>query len=184
MAAAAGRKVRTQIAKELLRCDGVDINATDKAGRTAWGYAIKKSNGWAFAALLVEAGAAVHLTDRDAELIQDTWLPVLRFAQDRVTDLLGGKVSVEDLAACETAECLAGVVIPDVEVQRAPEVKEEPKDGHGEIYVPEEGAIRMLPYRPAWLGETEETPQTQPEHSWSLNVEGPHVGTRDGEEER
>ena len=147
------RRTRTQIVKELLRWEELDIDALDNAGRTAWNYAIKKSNGWALAALLTEAGAAVQITERDEQKIQDTWLPVLRFAEKHLPSPLKGQIELEDLAACQTVECLVGGVLPDVEVQRQPEVQQQlevPQEPHPPESMNEEGVVRMLPYRPAW----------------------------------
>ena len=141
---------RMQIVEELLRWEELDINAPDTAGRPAWWYAMRKSKGWALAAILTEAGAAVQVTERDEETIRDTWLPVFRFARDRAVGLLGEEVDLGGLATCETAECVADVVIPDLEVQRAPAVQEQSEEERAREFLESEGAVRMLPYRPAW----------------------------------
>ena len=96
---------------------GLDLNATDRKGRTALRYAVKKVRGASLAAVLLKAGASLDptVTERDKEKSETHWIPVLDVAHGRIADPFMGEVSAQDLAACQTADCLIEEVVKDAD---------------------------------------------------------------------
>ncbi len=96
---------------------GLDLDATDRKGRTALRYAVKKMRGASLAAVLLKAGASLDptVTERDKEKIETHWVPVLDVAHERIADPFTGEVDVKGLAACQTADCLIEEVVKDAD---------------------------------------------------------------------
>ena len=111
----ASRSERLEIVKKLLswKTPPVDLDAVDQAGRTALHYASKKSKAWPMAALLLDAGASIVLSDSAKTKIVENWLPVLRTAKTKFNNPLDGEVDFAEGVQCQTADCLLETVVKE-----------------------------------------------------------------------
>ena len=98
----------------LLRQPSVNVNAVDASDRTPLHYALKKSDAWSVAALLLDAGANPIATTRSKRRIEEQWVPVLgllqRHASKDITDLIPSQ-----LLGCQKADCIIDSLLKDTE---------------------------------------------------------------------
>ena len=109
------RKTRRAMVKELLRWNTLDLDAVDHTGKTALRYAVRKTKGWKLVRHLLDAGAAVTLTDNDTAQVKQHGIPAINTVHQRFADPFAGDVTIGDLAECTTADCLLGKIVKDPE---------------------------------------------------------------------
>ena len=65
------------------------------------------------AALLLDAGASIVLSDSAKTKIVENWLPVLRTAKTKFNNPLDGEVDFAEVVQCQTADCLLETVVKE-----------------------------------------------------------------------
>ena len=100
------RPERLAMVRELLTWDTLDLEAQDKSGRTAVQLALRKTQNWQVANLLIQAGAALKFSEDKAEEMENSVLPMAQTLAPRVRNPFKDELDVDALLACQTANCV------------------------------------------------------------------------------
>ena len=100
------RPERLAMVRELLTWDTLDLEALDKSGRTAVQLALRKTQNWQVANLLIQAGARLTFSEDKAKELEENVLPMAQTLAPRVRNPFKGEMDVDALLACQTANCV------------------------------------------------------------------------------
>ncbi len=100
------RPERLAMVRELLTWDTLDLEALDKSGRTAVQLALRKTQNWQVANLLIQAGAVLKFSEDKAKELENSVLPMAQTLAPRVRNPFKGELDVDALLACRTANCV------------------------------------------------------------------------------
>lgn len=100
------RPERLAMVRELLTWDTLDLEALDKSGRTAVQLALRKTQNWQVANLLIQAGAVLTFSEDKAKELENSVLPMAQTLAPRVRNPFKGELDVDALLACQTANCV------------------------------------------------------------------------------
>ena len=100
------RPERLAMVRELLTWDTLDLEALDKSGRTAVQLALRKTQNWQVANLLIQAGAVLKFSEDKAKELENSVLPMAQTLAPRVRNPFKGELDVDALLACQTANCV------------------------------------------------------------------------------
>ena len=100
------RPERLAMVRELLTWDTLDLEALDKSGRTAVQLALRKTQNWQVANLLIQAGAKLTFSEDKAKELENSVLPMAQTLAPRVRNPFKGEMDVDALLACQTANCV------------------------------------------------------------------------------
>ena len=100
------RPERLAMVRELLTWKTLDLEAQDKSGRTAVQLALRKTQNWQVANLLIQAGAKLTFSEDKAKELENSVLPMAQTLAPRVRNPFKGEMDVDALLACQTANCV------------------------------------------------------------------------------
>ena len=102
----ATRPERLAMVRELLTWNTLDLEVLDKSGRTAVQLALRKTQNWQVANLLIQAGARLTFSEDKAKELEENVLPMAQTLAPRVRNPFKGEMDVDALLACQTANCV------------------------------------------------------------------------------
>lgn len=100
------RPERLAMVRELLTWDTLDLEVLDKSGRTAVQLALRKTQNWQVANLLIQAGARLTFSEDKAKELEENVLPMAQTLAPRVRNPLKGEMDIDALLSCQTANCV------------------------------------------------------------------------------